>query len=166
MAWLAVHMWLLLLVAFLLGLLLGWWIWHCRHDEMAPAAVAPAPEPAAPAPLPIPEPEPEPVDPNVPKLYTSASDGPADDLKKIRGVGPKLEKTLQDMGVYYFRQIASWTPRHVEWVDGQIEFPGRIVREQWVEQAKILRDGGETDFAKRYDKGETPSSYKDGETKG
>lgn len=178
MAWLAIHMWLLLALAFLLGLALGWWIWHCRHDEMmAVAAPQPMPEPepqpepviapaAFVAPTPDPEPDPEPaLDGDRPVLFDTATDGAADDLKKIKGIGPVLEKRLQDVGVFYFRQIAAWTDDNVAWINSKMEFPGRVQREEWVKQAKIFRDGGETEFGQRYDKGETPSSYKDGEKK-
>ena len=75
--------------------------------------------------------------------------GGADDLKLLKGVGPKLEQTLNDLGFYHFDQIAEWTPEHVEWVDSRLKFKGRIKRDGWIEQAKILAAGGETEFSKR-----------------
>ncbi len=84
-----------------------------------------------------------------PDLLTAARDGKADDLKKISGVGPKLEKTLNALGVYHFSQIAEFTPDNVSWVDRHLRFKGRIAREKWIEQAKILASGGETEFSKR-----------------
>lgn len=72
-------------------------------------------------------------------LLKSASYGKADDLKQISGVGPKLEKMLQGIGVYYFFQVEAWTPRDVKRVDGLLKvFKGRIERDQWVKQARGL----------------------------
>ncbi|WP_417247964.1 NADH-quinone oxidoreductase subunit E [Celeribacter sp.] len=73
----------------------------------------------------------------------------ADDLKKLKGVGPKLEKMLNDLGFYHYDQIAKWTPEEVAWVDDNLSFKGRIERDGWIEQAKILAEGGETEFSKR-----------------
>ena len=67
----------------------------------------------------------------------------ADDLKKIKGVGKKLEATLNELGYYHFDQIANWTAAEVEWVDGNLKgFKGRVSRDNWVEQAKALAAGG------------------------
>lgn len=67
------------------------------------------------------------------------ADGRADDLKKIRGVGPVLEKTLNALGIYFFHQIAAFDENHIDWVAHHINtFPGRIQRDQWVEQAGAL----------------------------
>ena len=79
----------------------------------------------------------------------------ADDLKMIKGVGPKMEKMLHDMGFFHFDQVAKWTPEEVAWVDENLQgFKGRVSRDNWVEQAKILAGGGETDFAGRVKKGD------------
>ncbi len=68
-----------------------------------------------------------------------APNGEADDLKKIKGVGPKLEKELNGAGVYHFSQIASWTEKEVAWADEHlVSFKGRISRDDWVSQAKEL----------------------------
>ena len=84
-----------------------------------------------------------------PALLTEAQ-GAADDLKKIKGVGPKLETMLHAMGVFHYWQIASWGPDEVAWVDENLEgFKGRVSRDDWVAQAKILADGGETEFSAR-----------------
>lgn len=73
-------------------------------------------------------------------LYTDGpTDGAPDDLKLIKGIGPKFEKDLNGKGIYYFRQIAAWKKKDVEMVDGVIDsFPGRIERDEWVKQAKGL----------------------------
>ncbi len=67
-----------------------------------------------------------------------APKGDADDLKKIGGVGPKLEGTLNELGIYHFWQIAEFTPDNVAWVDGYLSFKGRIDRDDWIGQAKAL----------------------------
>ena len=71
-----------------------------------------------------------------------------DDLKLIKGVGPKLEATLHGLGITSFAQIAGWSPADVERVDGELKFQGRIDRDGWIEQARILAEGGETEFSR------------------
>lgn len=88
----------------------------------------------------------------------AALDGPrggaADDLKKIKGVGPKLEQLLFSLGFYHFDQIAGWSGDEVAWVDANLKgFKGRVSRDNWVEQARLLAEGGETEFSKKVDKG-------------
>jgi len=65
----------------------------------------------------------------------------ADDLKKLSGVGPALEKKLLAAGVTTFAQIAAWSPEDVAAIDDQLSFKGRIEREGWIEQAKELAKG-------------------------
>jgi NADH-quinone oxidoreductase subunit E len=57
------------------------------------------------------------------------------DLKAISGVGPKLEKVLNGLGIWTFDQIAGWTPEEVAWVDDYLSFSGRIGRDDWTRQA-------------------------------
>ena len=71
-----------------------------------------------------------------------------DNLQMISGVGPKLEKTLNKLGIYYYKQIAGFNNTNVEWVDDYLSFKGRIKRENWISQAKTLAKGGETKFSK------------------
>ena len=68
----------------------------------------------------------------------------ADDLKKLSGVGPKLEQKLHDAGVTTFAQIAAWTPDDVAAMDEKLSFKGRIDRDGWIAQAKKLSDEGAT----------------------
>lgn len=90
-----------------------------------------------------------------PAGMSAPRDGKADDLKHIKGVGPKLEKLLNSMGFYHFSQVASWSPDEVAWVDENLEgFKGRVSRDGWIDQAKTLAAGGETEFSKRVDDGE------------
>ncbi|WP_375690673.1 50S ribosomal protein L21 [Pseudooceanicola sp. LIPI14-2-Ac024] len=60
----------------------------------------------------------------------------ADDLKKLSGVGPALEKKLNEAGITTFAQIAAWTEADIAAFDEKLSFHGRIEREGWVEQAK------------------------------
>jgi len=85
-----------------------------------------------------------------PPKFLDAPQGKPDDLKQIRGVGKKLEKTLNGLGIYHFHQVAAFTPQHVAWVDEHLRFRGRIEREGWIEQARILAAGGDTEFSTRY----------------
>lgn len=84
-----------------------------------------------------------------------------DDLKRIRGIGPKNEDALNELGIYTFKQIAEWTPQNIDWVEDFMSFPGRIEREDWIGQAKTLAGGGETEFSRRVDAGDVPSSQDD-----
>ena len=112
--------------------------------KKAPAKVKAAPKPkvkAAPKPKAKAAPKPKAKAAPKPKvLYTEGpTDGAPDDLKLIKGIGPKFEKDLNGKGVYYFRQIAAWKKKDIEMVDGVIDsFPGRIERDEWVKQAKGL----------------------------
>lgn len=65
----------------------------------------------------------------------------ADDLKRISGIGPKLEQVLNGMGVRRYADIAAWSDKDVKRFDAQLGFGGRIVRDAWVEQAKTLMKG-------------------------
>ena len=74
-----------------------------------------------------------------PAVLEVARDGRADNLKLIRGVGPKLERLLNEIGVYHYDQIAAWTPEEVAWADQNlVGFKGRVSRDGWVAQAKEL----------------------------
>ena len=90
-------------------------------------------------------------------LEAPEGDG-ADDLKRIKGIGKVNEGKLADLGIFHFRQIAAWSRPEIRWVGTYLAFPGRIDREDWVGQAKVLAEGGETEFAARVDAGDVPSS--------
>jgi predicted flap endonuclease-1-like 5' DNA nuclease len=62
--------------------------------------------------------------------------GAADDLTKIKGIGQVLQGKLNQQGITTFRQIADFTEADIERVDAVLDFPGRIERERWVEQAR------------------------------
>lgn len=84
-----------------------------------------------------------------PETLKKPKGGKADDLKMIKGVGPGLEKTLNEMGFWHFDQVAGWRKKEVEWVDERLKFKGRIERDEWIKQAKTLAKGGQTEFSKR-----------------
>jgi len=73
--------------------------------------------------------------------FLDAPDGEKDDLKEISGVGPVLEKALNDLGIYHFRQVAAFTPEDIAAVENETNFPGRIERDDWLGQAKTLAEG-------------------------
>ncbi|WP_333715124.1 NADH-quinone oxidoreductase subunit NuoE [Yoonia sp.] len=73
-----------------------------------------------------------------PETLAAAREGGADDLKKISGVGPKLEGVLNDLGFYHYDQIAKWTEEEIAWVDARLKFKGRIQRDDWIGQATKL----------------------------
>jgi predicted flap endonuclease-1-like 5' DNA nuclease len=81
-----------------------------------------------------------------------------DDLKRIRGVGVLIEKKLNSMGIDSYEQIANWTAADIDRVSQSLDFKGRIERENWVEQARILASGGATEFSRRVDRGEVETS--------
>jgi large subunit ribosomal protein L21 len=71
-------------------------------------------------------------------LAASDSGDSADDLEEIEGVGPVLNGKLREMGVTTFAQIAAWTEADAERIGDQLDFPGRIQRENWIDQARTL----------------------------
>lgn len=93
----------------------------------APKAEAPKAEAAAEAPAA------EGIKPA--NLLTEARGGQPDDLKKISGVGPKLEGLLHENGVFHFDQIAAWKADEIAYMDDKLSFKGRIERDNWIEQA-------------------------------
>lgn len=110
-----------------------------RPGTEAPPAPQPAPEARAVAPA-----------GTRPASLAAAREDRPDDLKMIKGVGPKLEVLLHSLGFYHFDQIAGWTDAEIAWVDQNLEgFRGRVSRDDWVAQAKILAAGGATEFSKR-----------------
>ena len=77
-----------------------------------------------------------------PQTMAAPRAGGADDLKLIKGVGPKLETLLNEMGFYHFDQIADWTEAEIDWVDRNLAgFKGRASRDEWVRQAVTLARG-------------------------
>ncbi|ENN85934.1 NADH-quinone oxidoreductase chain E 1 [Rhizobium freirei PRF 81] len=75
-----------------------------------------------------------------------------DDLQLISGVGPKIESILHELGIFTFAQVASWHQAERHWVDGYLNFKGRIERDDWVRQAEALAKGGEAEYIKVFGK--------------
>ncbi len=105
-------------------------------EAEAPAAPEPAPEPG-PAPAPAPE----------------APVGTADDLSRIKGLGPKLQALLPTLGITTYAQIAALTDADLAELDGKLgAFAGRPAKDNWVEQAKFLAAGDTAGFEAKFGK--------------
>ena len=104
------------------------------QEEADAAAEKRQAEPPAAAPQPEPAPEPQPA--------SAPVAGEADDLRKIKGLGPKMLALLHSLGVTRYEQIASWTDADLDELDTRLgSFAGRPRRDNWVEQAKLLASG-------------------------
>ncbi len=126
-----------------------------------PSVPAPAPVQTVSAPAPATTPsqvtEPSSTDPNWQprsRATNTAARGPRNDLKRIKGIGVVIDKKLEAMGITTYEQIAAWTTADIDKVSNALDFKGRIEREQWVHQARILSGGGQTDFSRRMDRGD------------
>jgi len=89
-----------------------------------------------------------------PPVLPAPRNGMPDDLKEISGIGLKIEEALNDLGIYHFDQIAAWTPENVKWIDNYLVFKGRVNRENWIGQAKLLAAGQATNFSQKVQKGD------------
>jgi predicted flap endonuclease-1-like 5' DNA nuclease len=107
--------------------------------------------PAAPPPPRMAEAQPAPPPPAPPRRVI-------DDLKKISGIGRVNEGKLNELGITSFAQIAAWSPEDEARIGDILAFEGRIEREEWVRQAKILARGGDTEFSQRVERGEVDTS--------
>jgi len=131
---------LLLLIAFLIGCVIGWFL---RAKIFRPSGGAsPAPSDSGGQKLQmsvVSEPAPK-IAQNLarPKTLPKPREGGKNDLKRIKGVGPKIEQKLNELGIYHFDQIAAWDSQTVDWVDDYLSFKGRIKRDRWIDQAKEL----------------------------
>ena len=111
----------------------------------APAATAKSPVEKAKAPA-----KPKAAKPKGPVILTAPRGGKADDLKVIEGIGPALEKLVNGFGVFHYDQIAGWTDADVAAFDARMDrFKGRITRDKWVAQAKIIVSEGLERFQER-----------------
>lgn len=93
-------------------------------------------------------PKAEPAKAEAPKAVTenteadkAVAENTVDDLKVIAGIGPKLEQVLNKLGVSSFAQIAAWTDADVTRIEDHFGFPGRVLRDGWIEQAAKLMSG-------------------------
>ena len=158
-----------MLGAFVIGVATGWWIWGRLSAKAggaagastaaAAATAAPPPPPPAPRPTPAPEPKAEPVAPVMaaPKVQEeegkpkiAAAVGEPDDLTRIKGIGPKLNDLCHSLGVQRFDQISKWSAADIAEVDQYLKIKGRIDRDEWVAQAKLLADGKVEEHANKF----------------
>jgi predicted flap endonuclease-1-like 5' DNA nuclease len=161
MIWLFGEIWAWILVGFLLGVAVGWWIWFQKPEVVRTA------EPAVVARLRAEldasagalarsesdlaaainsrkamEARLAAAGQPVKQLFLAAPNGTADDLTLINGIGSRLAALLADIGIFHLDQIAGWTADDIAAVDAKLgAFKGRIVRDQWVEQAQALARG-------------------------
>lgn len=157
--------WLLVVAAVVIGLLVAWWIFVASRrttvereqvTEDAPAkrnqALIDSPPVAAQNPANADEVAAAPLGTDAeagdgtPLREAMAEVPPApdsgDDLTRIKGVGPKLVTLLRENGVTSFAQIAAWDDAEIDRIDAKLgRFQGRIRRDSWVEQAKLLGGG-------------------------
>jgi predicted flap endonuclease-1-like 5' DNA nuclease len=171
----------LMAAAYLIGCLVGWLVKFASAGDApalatAGAAGASVVDPSTPASAAsvaaMREPAPQAAEPQAapalpdeaahagqrPAGYVAARTTGADDLKRIKGIGRQNEARLNALGIWHFEQIAAWTPENVAWVGSYLAFPGRIDREEWVAQAKVLAAGEDTEFSRRVKAGEVPTS--------
>lgn len=111
-----------LLVALLIGIGTGWWTWGSRRP------VAPAEE-----------------------MIAWPTQVAGDDLMTIKGMDAEIAALLRDLGVTRFAQIAAWLPEDIERIDGAMgPFKGRLIRDEWIAQARLLARGELELFEERY----------------
>lgn len=154
------EIWVLIALAALLGLVVGWLIWGRGPASVAPDGTAEAE--ALRADLQACRARTQAAEAQVtaltadlaaaraavsaasgaaakPLALSAPRGGKADDLKQIKGIGPKLEILCNRLGFWHFDQIAAWTPAEIAWVDENLEaFKGRVTRDDWVAQARAL----------------------------
>ncbi|PBB65366.1 ABC transporter [Mesorhizobium sp. WSM4312] len=92
--------------------------------------------------------------------------GKADNLTRIKGIGTVNEKKLNEHGIFHFDQIGAWKKADVEAAEAYLAFDGRIAREEWVKQAKLLGQGKDTEFSRRVDAGKVATSHASAKTTG
>lgn len=123
---------LLLLLMFLVGSAIGYTV-RTRMPQRASSRNAPDAQAHS-----------APVE-TVPERQAMSHGDAKDNLRKIKGIGQKIEMGLNGIGVYRFEQIAAWNAEEIARVDGQLSFHGRIEREDWVGQAKALMASAKED---------------------
>lgn len=150
---------LLLAGSYIVGYFAGSWLASLRAAEPAiqqqQAVVAPAVAPTAAVPaatIVASDGHPGQRPPSIDRVATP------DNLKRIAGVGHANEIKLNELGIWTFSQIAAWNHQNAEWVGSYLAFPGRIEREDWIGQAARLAQGLETEFSRRVDHGDVPTS--------
>lgn len=160
--------WWVLVAALLLGLLVAWWIYFGRRrtrvtgqrrdvlDQGADPAArnqalidSPPAAPAAAATVGI---APVPAVPvTAPPTAAPGAAATGDDLTRIKGIGPKLRDLLAELDVTRFEQVAGWSEADIDRIDARLgRFQGRIRRDDWVEQARLLAAGDTAGYESRF----------------
>lgn len=158
--------WVLVLLGVIVVLVALWWLVGSsktveadtpaatleKREEISPVVTGPAV-----APIDVPPPvEIEPIKPEPEALVEAIHPipaGPADELTRMKGVGPKVAALLNGLGVTRFDQIATWSDDDVARVDAQLgAFKGRIARDLWVEQARLLAAGDTAGYEAKFGK--------------
>ena len=174
MAVLFENYWWLFVIALLLGVIVAWWVFAINARTKLPttrkpdaldegaaparrnqalidappatAAAPPAPPPLAAESAPAPAPTPAPAPASSPATHR-------DDLMRIKGIGPKLNARLAELGITSFAEIAGWTEEDITRIDAQLgTFQGRIRRDSWIEQARYLANNDMAGFEARFGK--------------
>lgn len=175
--------WPLIVVALVIGVAVAWYVFHASRrtrvsrtggdvlDEGAeraqrntalidsapaaghsvPSPVSPPAQPVGVEAVPVQSTAAEPA--AAPESAAPTAVGSADDLTRIKGLGPKLAATLREQGITSFAQIAAWDDAAIDRIDAGLgRFQGRIRRDDWVGQARLLAAGDDAGFADRYGK--------------
>jgi predicted flap endonuclease-1-like 5' DNA nuclease len=151
-------------------ILILWFVWSLTRNRTAlpdrpdPELIRPRdvrPDPAVDTPMPadaiLPGPADdvatEPAAAGLTAIGVPAADGPPDDLRRLKGLGPKLNTLLTGLGVTRFDQIAAWNAEDIARIDPHLgTFSGRIVRDNWVEQARLLASGDIAGYEAKFGK--------------
>ena len=146
--------WPLILVALVIGAIVGWLIFRPRQRVTLSDDVPLRPHMTAPPAAKGSEVAgPDKVGDPAPSLVVPAASGPADDLHRLKGVGPKLVAILAERGITRFDQLARLSPGQIEAIDSSLgAFRGRFTRDRIVEQAQYLARGDRDGFEKQFGK--------------
>lgn len=171
MAELIVENWIYLVLAVVVGLLVAWWIFAAnrkttvareahpdghgptsarRNQALIDAPPAGGGQPA------IPPATPAGLAGTGEAVAASTVPSPAtsgDDLTRIKGIGPKVQKLLRELGITTFAQIAAWDDAEVDRIDARLgSFSGRIRRDDWRAQAALLAAGETGEYEAKFGK--------------
>ena len=83
------------------------------------------------------------------KPMVLSSSNKKDNLKKIKGIDEDIENELFKLGIYHFEQISIWSTKNAEWIENFLNLPNYVRANQWVDQAKILKTGRETNYSQK-----------------
>jgi predicted flap endonuclease-1-like 5' DNA nuclease len=165
--------WVLALAALIVAVLVLWWVLVAsrrtkveiaRKDDATPArrnqALIDAPPASVPKPGEVPPPTPEGLAGVGQAVAAGAVPAPIsavvhgfDDLGQIKGVGPRLVQQLHALGVTSFEQIAAWDDADIDRIDAQLgRFQGRIRRDDWPAQARLLATGDRAGYEAKFGK--------------